>query len=226
MELFAKIVNGFGKHCAGVFSLIKLLAALKKETPVRYRCFLVNFAKFLRTPISGTPPPFDCFWKECKYNNIKMKQINMKHNYILPHFIKLFLQSISNGCFLVLQKLAKILANLKKIQRNSQCSLFNQNFTTSLMAHLANFFFSGKKSYEQKRRGRYFPQNKFIYGQCFKCWGTKIAITTTNCVGYLLELERKLEFIWNIIFSELSRHQYNCDVINMHACSFTLKIFI
>ena len=46
IRLFAKIVNGFGKHCAGVSSLIKLLAMLKKAP--QHRCFLVNFAKFLR----------------------------------------------------------------------------------------------------------------------------------------------------------------------------------
>ena len=32
MELFAKIVNGFGKHYVGISSSIKLLVALKKET--------------------------------------------------------------------------------------------------------------------------------------------------------------------------------------------------
>ena len=34
MEISAKIVNGFGKYYARVSSLIKLLAELKKETPV------------------------------------------------------------------------------------------------------------------------------------------------------------------------------------------------
>ena len=34
MELYIKTVNSFGKHCVGVSSLIKLLTALKKETPV------------------------------------------------------------------------------------------------------------------------------------------------------------------------------------------------
>ena len=33
--LSAKTVNDFGKHCVGVFSLIKLLAALKKDIPVQ-----------------------------------------------------------------------------------------------------------------------------------------------------------------------------------------------
>ena len=32
MDLFAKIANGFGKHCGGVSSVIKFLAAIKKET--------------------------------------------------------------------------------------------------------------------------------------------------------------------------------------------------
>ena len=42
MELFAKIVNDFEKHGAGVSSLIKLLVALKKETPVQV-FFFKNF---------------------------------------------------------------------------------------------------------------------------------------------------------------------------------------
>ena len=49
----------------------------------------MNFAKFLRTPFKGTPP-FDNFWIEYKYNDTKTKRINMKHNYILLHFIKFF----------------------------------------------------------------------------------------------------------------------------------------
>ena len=35
MELFAKIVNGFEKHCAGVSSIIKLLVMFKKQIPVQ-----------------------------------------------------------------------------------------------------------------------------------------------------------------------------------------------
>ena len=70
MELFEKIVNGFGEHCAGVFSLIKLLAALKKETEIFKNIFV------RKTSVQQ-------FWIEYKYNNTK---INMKHNYI--HFIK------------------------------------------------------------------------------------------------------------------------------------------
>ena len=49
--------------------------------------------------------------------------------------------------------------------------------------------------------------------------------TTTNCVEYLLELEGKLEFIWDI-FSGLSLHHYNYDIINMNARSFTWKTSI
>ena len=30
-----------------------------------------------------------------------------------------------------------------------------------------------------------------------------MAITTTDCLEYLLELEGKLEFVWDNIFSEL-----------------------
>ena len=30
------------------------------------------------------------------------------------------------------------------------------------MVHLVKFFCLGKKSYERKRRGRYFPQNQFF----------------------------------------------------------------
>ena len=45
-------------------------------------CFLVNFAKLLRTP------PYECFWIDYKYNNNKMIKINKKHNYILLHFIQ------------------------------------------------------------------------------------------------------------------------------------------
>ena len=41
-------------------------------------------------------------------------------------------------------------------------------------------------------------------------------ITTTNCVEYLLELEGKLEFIWDNVFSELWGHHYNIDVT--HIC--------
>ena len=48
---------------------------------------------------------------------------------------------------------------------------------------------------------------------------TIMVTTTTNCVEYLLELDGKLEFIWDI-FSELSLHHYNYDIINMYACFF------
>ena len=51
-----------------------------------------------------------------------------------------------------------------------------------------------------------------------------MAITTTNWVEYLLELEGELEFIWDRIFTELSRHHYNYDFINMHSRSFKWKI--
>ena len=68
------------------------------------------------------------------------------------------------------------------------------------MVPLVKFLCLGKKSYEQKRRGRYFAQNQFFLRYC--CI-TKMAITTTNCLEYLLELEGKLEFVWDNIFSEL-----------------------
>ena len=95
MELFAKIVNGFGNHCAGVSSLIKLLAWLKKETPVQ--AFSCEFCEiFKSTSLRNTPVRL--FWTEYKYNNTKMKRLNKKHNkmkrlnkkhnYILPHFIQ------------------------------------------------------------------------------------------------------------------------------------------
>ena len=51
MEHFAKIANGFGKHCARVSSLITLQAALKKETPVQvFSCEFCEIFKntFLR----------------------------------------------------------------------------------------------------------------------------------------------------------------------------------
>ena len=48
MKRLGKTVNGFGKHCAGVSSLIKLLAALKKEIPVQV--FSCAFLKFLGIP--------------------------------------------------------------------------------------------------------------------------------------------------------------------------------
>ena len=54
MELSAKIVSDFGKHGAGVSSIINLLVALKKETPVQVWIFLVNFGKFLRTSLRNT----------------------------------------------------------------------------------------------------------------------------------------------------------------------------
>ena len=44
---------------------------------------LVNFAKFLKTTFSRTPP-YGCFWIEYKCNNTKMIQINQKHNYTYP----------------------------------------------------------------------------------------------------------------------------------------------
>ena len=51
------------------------------------------------------------------------------------------------------------------------------------MVHLVKFLCLGKKRYEQKRSGWYFAQNQFL--------------------EYLLELEGKLEFVWDNIFSEL-----------------------
>ena len=54
---------------------------------LRYRCFLVNFEKFLKIPFQKTPW-YDCFFIEYKYNNIKMLRINITHNYILPHFVQ------------------------------------------------------------------------------------------------------------------------------------------
>ena len=51
------------------------------------KCFLVNFAKLLKTTFQSTHP-YDCFWIEYKCNNTKMIQINIKHNNILPHFIQ------------------------------------------------------------------------------------------------------------------------------------------
>ena len=65
---------------------MKLLAALKER--LQHRCFLVNFTKVLKTNFSRTPP-YDCFWIEYKHNNTKMIQINIKHDYILTHFIYL-----------------------------------------------------------------------------------------------------------------------------------------
>ena len=86
---FCENSQRFGKHCAGVFSLIKLLAALKKETPVLV--FSCEFCEIFKN--KGTPP-FDCFWIE-QYNNYiiliiynKMKRLHIKHNYSLPHFIQ------------------------------------------------------------------------------------------------------------------------------------------
>ena len=79
-----KIANDFGKHCARASPLIRLQAALKKETPVKvFSCEFCEIFKntFLRKP------PLDCFWIEYKYNDTKMKRMNMKRNYILPHFI-------------------------------------------------------------------------------------------------------------------------------------------
>ena len=92
MELSAKIVNNsFGKHCAGVSSIIKLLVALKKETPVKVRIFLVDFGKFLRTTLRNTSVQLLI---EYKYNNAKMKRINIKHYCIFPHFIQFSKQTL------------------------------------------------------------------------------------------------------------------------------------
>ena len=66
MELFEKIVSGFGKHYAGGFSLIQLLAALKKETPVQvFPCKFLEIFKntFLRST------SIDSFPMKYKYNN-------------------------------------------------------------------------------------------------------------------------------------------------------------
>ena len=55
MELFAEIVNGFGKHCAGVSSLIKLL--VQNENAVQaFSCefceiFKNNFLKSTSVPL-------------------------------------------------------------------------------------------------------------------------------------------------------------------------------
>ena len=57
-----------------------LLAMLKKR--LQHRCFLVNFAKFLKKT------PYDCFRIEYKSNNTKMIRVNIKLNYIIPHFIQ------------------------------------------------------------------------------------------------------------------------------------------
>ena len=62
-----------------------------------------------------------------------------------------------------------------------------QNFKKNSLVHLVKFLRTGKNSYKQKRRGRYFAQNQIFYGYCFKCWSTKMAITTTNCVECLNE---------------------------------------
>ena len=49
-----------------------------------------------------------------------------------------------------------------------------QNFMRNLMVHLARFFYLGKKSFEQKLRGKYFAQNQFFTDMC---WNTKMAVT-------------------------------------------------
>ena len=78
---FLKISQKFTKKllCGSLF-LITLLAMLKKR--LQHRCFLVNFAKFLKKT------PYDCFWIEYKSNNTKMMRVNIKLNYIIPHFIQ------------------------------------------------------------------------------------------------------------------------------------------
>ena len=60
---------------------------------------------------------------------------------------------------IVLQKLAEILANLKKIREIYNVVFFMQNFMRNSMVHFIKFFRWGEKSYERKRRGRYFAQN-------------------------------------------------------------------
>ena len=80
MELYAKIGSSFGKNCSRFYSLIKQLAALKKKP--RYSCFLVNFMKHLLKEQLGTTPSGQ------NINVIipKENELNIKHNYTLPHF--------------------------------------------------------------------------------------------------------------------------------------------
>ena len=58
-------------NCAGVPYLIKLQAMFN----LRFRCFIVKFAKFLRTLFKKRTPLCNCFWVECKYDNTKTIRI-------------------------------------------------------------------------------------------------------------------------------------------------------
>ena len=49
------------------------------------------------------------------------------------------------------------------------------------MVHLVKFFLLGKKSYEEKRRCRYFSQNIF-FTDVLSVAVLKLAIITVNCV--------------------------------------------
>ena len=57
----------------------------------------------------------------------------------------------------------EILANLKKIRKIYNVAFFMQNVMGNSMVPLVKFLLLGKKSYEQKRRCRYFMQNQIFY---------------------------------------------------------------
>ena len=103
-----------------------------------------------------------------------------------------------------LQKLTEILANLKKIQRNLQCSLFYAEFYEEFNGASCQIFLLGqKKVLSKNEEAGILLKTNFFYGQCFKCWSTKMSVTTTSRVKQLFEIEEKVKFIWDNISSEL-----------------------
>ena len=102
-ELFYKkgVLRNFarftGKHlCWSLF--FNKVAGLKPPTLLKkrlwHRCFPVNFAKFLRTPLYRTPLD-DCFWSMLtKYNHI-LVQNSPKYRWGI--FLSAFLSHIYDG---------------------------------------------------------------------------------------------------------------------------------
>ena len=58
--------------------------ALRKETPLQV--FSCEFCKIFKSTTLRDTSRYDCFWIEYKY--IKTKMRNIKHNYILLHFVQ------------------------------------------------------------------------------------------------------------------------------------------
>ena len=94
-------------------------------------------------------------------------------------------------------EMAENLANLNKFREIYNIVFFMQTFMRNLMVHLIKFFCLGKNVMSKNLEAGIFLKICFLwmvfYGVLkWQLW-----------VEYLLELEGKLEFIWDNIFSEL-----------------------